>query len=94
MSSYSTFCFLQHVRYAPLLSNPSTLRTFLAETFYFYSRNLPTVALLLPRAAFSIALLVSFSQPDVSIVALTDAGVRYRDATFFRVGYGTLSDYA
>ena len=93
MSSYSTFCFLQHVRYAPLLSDPSTLRSFLAETFYFYSQNLPTVALLLPRAALSLALLLSFSQPDVSVVALADAGVRYRDTAFFRVGDGMLSDY-
>jgi hypothetical protein len=94
MSSYSTFCFLQHVRYAPLLSDPSTLRSFLAETFYFYSQNLPTVALLLPRAALSLALLLSFSQPDVTVVALADAGVHHRDATFFRVGDGTLTNYA
>ena len=60
-----------------------------AET-YFYSQNLPTVALLLPRAALPLALLLSFSQPDVSVVALADTG----DATFFRVGDGMLSDYA
>jgi hypothetical protein len=89
MSPYSTFCFLQHVRYAPLLSDPSTLREEGAET-YFYSQNLPTVALLLPRAALPLALLLSFSQPDVSVVALADTG----DATFFRVGDGMLSDYA
>jgi hypothetical protein len=92
MSSYATFCFLQHVRYAPLLSNPSTLRSFLAETFYFYSQNLPTVALLLPCAAVSRCF--SFSQPDVSVVAFANAGVDYRDATFFRVGDGILTDYA
>jgi hypothetical protein len=65
MPSYSTFCFLQHVRYT-LLSDPSTLRSFLADAIY--SQNLPTVALLLPRTALFLALLLSFSQPDVSVV--------------------------
>ena len=66
----------------------------LAETFYFYSQNLPTVALLMPRAALCLALLFAFSSPDPSAVALADAGISRRDGTFFRAADGTLTDYA
>ena len=94
MTSYSNFCFLQHLRYSAFFGESGSLRDGLAETFWYYSQNLPTVALLLPRAGLSLALLLAFTTPQVGIVALADAGVSRRDATFFRPTDGTLTDYA
>ncbi|KAJ3485608.1 hypothetical protein NLJ89_g11885 [Agrocybe chaxingu] len=61
----------------------------LAETCFFYSQNLPTVALLLPRAGLCLALLFAFgSAPEVlSVFGVTTSGagnLARRDATFFR----------
>lgn len=94
MSSYSTFCFLHHIRYSAFFGETGSLRDGLAETFWFYSQNLPTVALLLPRAGLSLALLFAFTSPQVGVVALADAGITHRDATFFRGEDGTLTNYA
>ena len=94
MTSYSNFCFLQHLRYSAFFGENGSLRDGLAETFWYYSQNLPTVALLLPRAGLSLALLLTFTTPQVVIVALADSGVSHRDATFFRPKDGTLTDYA
>ncbi|PPQ87612.1 hypothetical protein CVT25_005797 [Psilocybe cyanescens] len=61
----------------------------LAETFFFYSQNVPTVALLLPRAALCLALLFAFSaSSSTSLNAPSN-----RDGTFFRSD-GSLTDYA
>lgn len=80
MTSYTNFCFMYFIRvsaFHPFASTSSSvshaqepphngsLRDGLAETFYFYSQNLPTVALLLPRAALSLALLLGFSSPTI-----------------------------
>lgn len=94
MSSYSSFCFMQHIRYAGFFGDNGSLRDGFAETFWFYSQNLPTVALLLPRAALSLALLFAFTSPQPGLVALADAGISNRDATFFRSADGTLTSYA
>jgi hypothetical protein len=94
MTSYSNFCFLQHLRYSAFFGENGSLRDGLAETFWFYSQNLPTVALLVPRAGLSLALLLAFTIPQAGIVALADAGVSRRDATFFRPSDGTLTNYA
>lgn len=51
------------------------------------------MALLLPRAGLSLAILFSFSSPIPSDIALADAGINLRDATFFRDN-GALTDYA
>jgi len=70
-----------------------------AETFYFYGQNLPTVALLLPRAGLSLALLLQFSSPAVttnSAFSFGNAGGggwMRRDETFFKSD-GSLSGYA
>lgn len=69
------------------------MRDGLAETFWFYSQNLPTVALLLPRGGLSLALLFSFSSSVPGVVALANAGISLRDATYFRPD-GTLTDFA
>ena len=61
----------------------------IAETCFFYSQNLPTVALLLPRAALSMALLFAFSNPPAS----TNSAVSRRDRTFFNPD-GSLTNYA
>ena len=94
MSSYVNFCFMYHIRWSAFAGEHGSLSDGLAETFYFYSQNLPTVALLMPRAALCMALLFSFSSPEPGAVALADAGISRRDGTFFRASDGTLTDYA
>ncbi|GLB42654.1 hypothetical protein LshimejAT787_1201030 [Lyophyllum shimeji] len=94
MTSYTNFCFLQHIRYSAFFGESGSLRDGLAETFWFYSQNLPTVALLLPRAGLALALLLAFSTPQVGEVVLADAGIHHRDTTFFRAQDGTLTNYA
>ena len=108
MTSYTNFCFMYFIRvsaFHPFASTSSSvshaqepphsgsLRDGLAETFYFYSQNLPTVALLLPRAALSLALLLGFSSP--LSFPTGDTGIfSKRDGTFFRAEDGTLTMYA
>ncbi|KAG7441688.1 uncharacterized protein BT62DRAFT_955500 [Guyanagaster necrorhizus] len=91
--SFRNFCFLHYLRYSAFRGSFGSIRDGLSETFWFYAQNLPTVALLLPRAAISVALLLGFWEPDVGEVALADAGIDNRDGTFFR-GDGALTDYA
>ena len=93
MSSYSVFCFLQHIRFSGFFGENGSLRDGLAETFWFYSQNLPTVALLLPRAGLSLALLFAFSAPQPGYIALADSGITPRDHTYFRDD-GSLTAYA
>lgn len=94
MSSYLNFCFMYFIRFSAFFGEHGSLRDGLAETFYFYSQNLPTVALLMPRAALSLALLFAFSSPQPGAVALADAGIGRRDGTFFRASDETLTNYA
>ncbi|KAG7085525.1 hypothetical protein E1B28_003084 [Marasmius oreades] len=95
MTSYTTFSFLLHIRYSAFIpARGGSIRDGLAETFYFYSQNLPTVALLLPRAGLSLALLLAFSTPDPNVLTLVSQGSSAgRDATFFNRD-GTLTAYA
>ncbi|KAH0835522.1 hypothetical protein J3R83DRAFT_9211 [Lanmaoa asiatica] len=94
MTSYTNFCFMQYIRYSAFFGENGGLRDGLAETFWFYSQNLPTVALLLPRAGLCVALLLSFSSANPEYVGLIEAGFSGRDTTFFRASNGTLTDYA
>jgi len=94
MTSYSNFCFLQHLRYSAFFGETGSIRDGLAETFWYYSQNLPTVALLVPRAGLSLALLLSFTTPQVGLVGLVDSSLSHRDGTFFRKEDGTLTNYA
>ena len=94
MTSYTNFCFMYHIRFSAFSHEHGSLRDGLAETFYYYSQNLPTVALLLPRAALSLALLLTFWTPQPGELVLTDMGVRPRDGTFFRSSDQTLTNYA
>lgn len=114
MTSYTHFCFMQHIRASafprlnPDAKLPAThpharthegsLRDALAETCYFYSQNLPTVALLLPRAGIALALLLQFYSPEQLPGGLTladvDASIARRDGTYFDQGTGALSGYA
>lgn len=83
MTSYTNFCFIRYTRRSAF---KASLRDGLAETFWFYSQNLPTIVLVLPRAAICLALLFAFSS----------AGYPYsggRDATYFD-GDGALTGYA
>ncbi|PPQ76377.1 hypothetical protein CVT24_008811, partial [Panaeolus cyanescens] len=71
----------------------------LSESFYLYSQNLPTIALLLPRSGLSLALLFAFSSPaPVPMLAFgtPQASIekwRNRDQTFFKAD-GALTEYA
>lgn len=94
MTSYTNFCFMQYIRYSAFFGENGGFRDGLAETFWFYSQNLPTVALLLPRAGLSVALLLSFSSANPEYVGLIEAGFNGRDTTFFRAADGTLTDFA
>ena len=95
MTSYVNFCFMHHLRYAAFSEkNNGSFRDGFAETCWFYSQNLPTVALLLPRAGLCLALLLAFGRRDPVVVAMADAGMLRRDPTFFRPDEGTLTRYA
>lgn len=85
---------MRYVRRSAFSGENGSLWDGIAETCWFYSQNLPTVALLLPRAGLCLALLLSFSSPQSSYVALIDTGANHRDGTFFRAADGTLTDYA
>ena len=74
-------------------SNERSWKQGLAETFFFYSQNLPTVALLLPRAGLSLALLFAFSSPPPNFAFVNAGAISRRDGTFFREN-GALTDYA
>ncbi|KAK0437348.1 hypothetical protein EV421DRAFT_1892211 [Armillaria borealis] len=91
--SFRNFCFLHYLRYSAFRGSFGGIRDGLAETFWFYAQNLPTVALLLPRAAISLALLLEFWEPQVGEIVLADAGIDNRDGTFFRSD-GALTRYA
>ncbi|KAK2464966.1 hypothetical protein APHAL10511_003042 [Amanita phalloides] len=92
MSSYTNFCFMQHLRIGAFTSEQGSIRDGLAETFYYYSQNLPTVALLLPRAALCLALLFSYGRRLPPVVLYNTNVVMRRDETFFDPD-GSLSGY-
>ncbi|KIK95395.1 hypothetical protein PAXRUDRAFT_778287 [Paxillus rubicundulus Ve08.2h10] len=94
MTSYTNFSFMQYIRFSAFFGENGSLRDGLAETCWFYSQNLPTVALLLPRAGLSLVLLLSFSSANPEYVSLVEAGFNGRDGTFFRASDGTLTDYS
>ena len=71
----------------------SSWRDYFAETFYFYSQNLPTIILLVPRAALTLAVLLAYSHAQPEDVVLEMEGQMERDQTFFRPD-GSLSGYA
>jgi hypothetical protein len=76
--------------------NPlASWRDWFAETFYFYSQNLPTVSLLLPRVALCLVMLLAYSRPQPQDVVLAgaNAGGVGRDTLYFR-NDGSLSAYA
>ncbi|CAK5277851.1 unnamed protein product [Mycena citricolor] len=93
LSSYANFCFMQHLRWSAFFGEHGGMRDGLAETFWLYSQNLPTVILLLPRAGLCLALLLGFWSPDPLVVAMSDSGTSNRDETFFRAD-GTLTGYS
>lgn len=95
MTSFDAFSYLRHVRTAAFHPEQGgSLRDGLSETCWFYSQNTATVALLLPRAGLSLALLLAFSSAQPGAVALAASGNVFRDRTFFRPENGTLTDYA
>ncbi|KZT01995.1 uncharacterized protein LAESUDRAFT_662753 [Laetiporus sulphureus 93-53] len=93
MTSYTNFCFMYHIRASAFSGEHGATHDGLAETAYYYSQNWPTIALLLPRAALSLALLLGFWTPSPGAIALNNAGISVREGSFFRAD-GTLTDYA
>ena len=73
--------------------NQGSWRQGIAETCFFYSQNLSTVTLLLPRAGLSLALLFTFSSAVQIPAFSTSTGFTRRDGTFFRPD-GSLTDYS
>ncbi|KAG2358051.1 hypothetical protein BDR07DRAFT_1338138 [Suillus spraguei] len=94
MTSYTNFCFMQYIRFSAFFGENGSIRDGIAETFWFYSQNLPTVALLLPRAGLSLALLLTFTSASPDYVAMLEAGFNRRDGTYFSGSDGTLTAYA
>lgn len=94
MTSYTNFCFMQYIRFSAFFGENGSLRDGIAETFWFYAQNLPTVALLLPRAGLSLALLLAFTSASPDYVAMLEAGFNRRDETYFSASDGTLTAYA
>lgn len=93
-TSSSTTHTVTHGKTERIQSHAGSPRSGLAETFYFYSQNLPTVALLVPRAALSLALLLTYSGSGAGVLPAGDNGVLgRRDGTFFRDD-GVLTGYA
>ncbi|THH32764.1 hypothetical protein EUX98_g1460 [Antrodiella citrinella] len=93
-TSSSTAHSVTHGKMERTQSHAGSFKSGLAETFHFYSQNLPTVALLVPRAALSLALLLAYSGQGAVPLPAGDSGiVGRRDGTFFR-GNGTLTGYA
>ena len=85
----------QHSASSPSPQQPSlaSWRDYIAESCYFYAQNLPTVVLLVPRAALCLALLLTFWTAQLSADELVDSGIENRDSTFFRMD-GSLTDYS
>ena len=95
MTSYNTYSFLRHIRstsWDP--ERGGSIRDGIAETCWYLSQNTVNIALLLPRAGLSLALLLTFSSSQPGTLALADSGNLHRDRTFFDSQTGTLSGYA
>ena len=95
MTSYNTYSFLRHIRstaWDP--ERGGSIRDGIAETCWYLSQNTANIALLLPRAGLSLALLLTFSSSQPGTLALADSGSIRRDQTFFNPQDGTLSGYA
>ena len=95
MTSYNTYSFLRHIRSASWdPERGGSLRDGIAETCWYLSQNTANIALLLPRAGLSLALLLTFSSSQPGTLALADSGNVLRDRTFFNSQTGVLSGYA
>jgi hypothetical protein len=95
MTCYNTYSFLQYLRFAAFHPEQGgNLRDGLSETCWYYSQNTATVALLLPRAGLSLALLLTFASAQPNLLALGNTGIAPRDKTFFRPQDGALTAYA
>ena len=95
MTSYNTYSFLRHIRSTSWdQERGGSIRDGIAETCWYFSQNTANIALLLPRAGLSLALLLTFSSSQPGTLALADSGNLRRDRTFFNSETGTLSGYA
>ncbi|KAG1783155.1 hypothetical protein EV702DRAFT_1223961 [Suillus placidus] len=93
MTSYTNFCFMQYVRFSAFFGENGSLRDGIAETFWFYSQNLLTVTLLLPRVGLSLALLLAYTSSSPDYIAILEAGINHCDETYFSASDGTLTAY-
>ncbi|KAF9496860.1 hypothetical protein BDN71DRAFT_1505317 [Pleurotus eryngii] len=69
-------------------------KQFIAESCWFYSQNLPTVSMLVPRAGLVLALLFTFSSVQSVTTGTASNPATPRDPTYFRVQDGSLTAYA
>ena len=92
-SSSGSSAHSQHSATSPPQLSLASWRDYIAETCFFYAQNLPTVVLLLPRAALCLALLLTFGTAQLSADELADSGIQNRDSTYFRTD-GSLTDYS
>ena len=106
MSSYDHFCFLQHIRTLAFPSvNPNTilpsakglLHDALAETYFFYMQNVPTIVMLLLCTGLALALLLSFFSPGHLpgglLLSDIDQSIVRHDRTFFDKSTSALTHY-
>lgn len=85
---------MQYVRMSAFRNSDSgSLADGIAEQCYRFSQNLPTVILLIPRAALCLSLLLTFSSASPAAIAAGNTGASQRDSTFFN-GDGVLTSYA
>ncbi|GAA5954084.1 hypothetical protein JCM3765_005285 [Sporobolomyces pararoseus] len=99
--SYGTFSFMWQVRLAPLrpksplaVAVEGTSRLdFVRETLCWYRQNWPTVLLLIPRAAISVALLLLYTTTAYG-TSMSTGQFASRDSAFFDSATGALTGFA
>ncbi|GAA5899948.1 uncharacterized protein JCM6883_006044 [Sporobolomyces salmoneus] len=99
--SYGTFSFMWQVRLAPLrpksplaIAVEGTSRLdFVRETLCWYRQNWPTVLLLIPRAAISVAVLLLYTTTAYG-ASMSTGQFASRDSAFFNSTTGALTGFA
>ncbi|GAA6016143.1 hypothetical protein JCM11491_000681 [Sporobolomyces phaffii] len=99
--SYGTFSFMWQVRLAPLRPKSplsvavegSSRLDFVRETLCWYRQNWPTVLLLVPRAAISVAVLLLYTTTAYGS-SMNTGQFASRDSAFFDSATGALTGFA
>ncbi|GAA5942091.1 uncharacterized protein JCM15063_002001 [Sporobolomyces koalae] len=99
--SFGTFSFMWQVRLAPLRPKSPLAKAvegtsrldFVRETLCWYRQNWPTVLLLIPRAAISVAVLLLYTTTAYGTSTATNQFVA-RDSAYFAPATGALTGFA